>query len=414
MRQSIYRWFAHTPWPGDIAIAVGVACIGLITGFGYYGDARDWLGVLVAVPLAFRRTHPVPVLLSSIGLELLVLVAGQPGLTSASVLLVIYSSVVCPPDRVWGRVALWAGIAGAVLIPVTRYGWDTTYTLGSMVALLALVAVAYVAGDRQRADLDFRAAELAALAERTRLVTAERDQRVRNAAAAERTRIARELHDIVAHSLAVIVVQADGGAAAAATNPAVATEVLRTIAETSRQSLAEMRALVGVLRSDGGIGEPDGFLPQPGLASLDRLVDQIRQSGVDVVLHLSDDVPPLSPTVDLTVFRIIQEGLTNVLKHAGPSVVAEVEIAVIEGDLAVEVVDDGRGAAAVSDGAGNGIQGMRERLAVLDGRLWAGPRPGGGFRLRAAVPLTPWSARPGSTDSTDSTDTVKIPLGDPR
>lgn len=405
MRPSIYRWFGTNPWPGDIAVALGVLFLGLISEPGYDGGAGAWLSLLVALPLAFRRSHPVPVLLTSIAVEVLVLVAGQTPLISASVLLVIYSSVVFIPDRMWGRVALGAGITGAVVYPLTRYSYDVTYAFGGMVALLALVAVAYVAGDRRRADVEFRAAELAALAERTRLVTSERDQRVQYAAVSERTRIARELHDIVAHSLAVIVVQADGGAAAAAKNPEVATEVLRTIAETSRQALAEMRALVGVLRSDGAIGEPDGYLPQPGLASLDRLVDQIRQSGVDVVLHLADDLPPLSPTMDLTVFRIVQEGLTNVLKHAGPAATAQVEIAVSDGDLAIEVVDDGRGAAAVSDGAGNGIQGMRERLAVLDGRLWAGPRPGGGFRLRAAVPLTPW---------TTTADTVAIPLGDQR
>ncbi|WP_111768175.1 sensor histidine kinase [Nakamurella deserti] len=406
MRHSIYRWFGTNPYPGDIAIALGVMAVAVISGSLYYGDGRDWLAVLLAFPLVFRRSYPVPVLIASIVLELLVLVSGAPTITSASVLLVIYSSVVYIPDRSWGRAALFAGVAGAVILPVTRYSYDVTYAFGGMVALLAMVATAYVAGDRRRADLDFRAAELAALAERNRLVTAERDQRVQNAAAGERTRIARELHDIVAHSLAVIVVQADGGAAAAAKNPSVAVDVLRTIAETSRQALAEMRSLVGVLRSDGAIGEPDGYLPQPGLASLDKLVDQIRQSGVTVTLRLSADLPPLSPTVDLTVFRIVQEGLTNVLKHGGPAAAAEVEIAVSDGDLTVEVVDDGRGAAALSDGAGNGIQGMRERLAVLDGRLWAGPRPGGGFRLRAVVPLASW---PSPTDAT-----TRIPLGGQR
>lgn len=407
MRHSIHRWFGAGPYPGDIAIALGVLFVAVISGSLYYGDGRDWLAVLLAVPLVFRRSHPVPVLIASVVLELLVLVSQAATITSASVLLVVYSSVVYIPDRAWGRVALIAGCAGAVILPLIRYS-DVTYAVGGVVALLAMVAAAYVAGDRRRADVDFRAAELAALAERNRLVTAERDQRVQNAAASERTRIARELHDIVAHSLAVIVVQADGGAAAAAKNPAVAVDVLRTIAETSREALAEMRALVGVLRSDGAIGDPDGYLPQPGLASLDKLVEQIRQSGVTVTVHRSDALPVLSPTVDLTVFRIVQEGLTNVLKHAGPAAAAEVEIGVTDGDLTIEVGDDGRGAAALSDGAGNGIQGMRERLAVLDGRLWAGPRPGGGFRLRAVVPLAPWTS---AADPDDTTDTARIPLG---
>ncbi len=387
MRHSIYRWFGTNPYPGDIAIAVGVAAVGLISGSIYYGDGRDWLSLLLAVPLVFRRSFPIPVLLASLFLELVVLVSGAATLTSASVLLVIYSSVVYIPDRRWGLLALGAGIFGAVVLPIVRYSYEITFAFGGMVALLAMVAVAYVAGDRRRADLDFRAAEMAALDERNRLVTAERDQRVRNAAATERTRIARELHDIVAHSLAVIVVQADGGAAAAAKNPAVAADVLRTISETSRQALAEMRALVGVLRSDASLGDSDGYLPQPGVAALDRLVDQIRQSGVTVQLRVADDLPPLPPATDLTVFRVVQEGLTNVLKHGGPAATAQVEIAVSGGELAVEVVDDGRGAAALSDGAGNGIQGMRERVAVLDGAFWAGPRPGGGFRVRAVLPL---------------------------
>ncbi|GAA2012277.1 sensor histidine kinase [Nakamurella flavida] len=409
MRQSIYRWFAANHLAGDAVIALFVFVVGLfwesLSGSSERG--LSFLVLLIALPLVFRRTFPVPVLLVSIAVELVVLTTRQQTPASASVLLVIYSTVVCVPNKAWGRVALTAGLLGAVAAPAAWYSLDlwssygSAAAVGGVIALAALVLVAYVAGDRRRADLDFRAAEMAALAERSRLVTAERDQRVQFAAAAERTRIARELHDIVAHSLAVIVVQADGGAAAAAKNPAVAADVLRTIADTSRQALSEMRSLVGVLRSDGRSGgSPDGaaYLPQPGVASLDRLVEQTRQSGVTVHVHLPDHLPALSPTVDLTVFRVVQEALTNVLKHAGPAASATVEIAISGNELAVEVVDDGRGAAARSDGAGNGLRGMRERVAVLDGTLWAGPRPGGGFRVRVVLPMgtpvtTPRDAR---------------------
>ena len=373
MRQSIYRWFATNNWPGDALLAIGYLVVGVIDA--KLGDVYSTLGVLAAFPLFVRRSYPELMLLASIAVEFIILLYAQPLLSSSSVLLVVYAAVVYPARRVWGFLALAAAAVGAVVGPLEWYP-ATPQLLVVVALLLAVVLIAYVAGDRRRAEREFRASELAALTERTRLLTVERDQRAQFSAAAERTRIARELHDIVAHSLAVIVVQADGGAAAAAKDPSMAAPVLQTIAETSRQALAEMRALVGVLRADPRAVEVGEYLPHPGLAALGRLVEQTRQAGVAVELRLPSPTPTLSPTLDLTAFRIVQEGLTNVLKHAGPAATADIRVNVGGRELVVEVLDDGRGAAALSDGAGNGIEGMRERVAVLGGTLFAGARPG--------------------------------------
>jgi signal transduction histidine kinase len=208
------------------------------------------------------------------------------------------------------------------------------------------------------------------------------EREVELAARDERARIAREMHDVVAHGLSVIVVQADGARYAAEKDPDVAVGTLETIASTGRESLTEMRRLLGLLR-DGDTG----VAPQPGLADVRHLVDEARALGTRVEADLPDPGPEVPDGIGLAAFRIVQEALTNVRKHAGPGATVRVGVAVGP-DVRVEVRDDGRGAAAPADGRGLGLVGMRERATVHGGTLEAGPAPGGGFTVSARLPLS--------------------------
>lgn len=204
------------------------------------------------------------------------------------------------------------------------------------------------------------------------------------AAAAERARIAREMHDVVAHTLSVVVAQADGGRFAAKTDPEAAQRTLETIAEVSRSALTEMRALLGVLRD--GDGEA-AMGPQPSLDDIPALVASMREGGLNVSFVTTGTPRPLPIGAGLTLYRVAQEALTNVLKHAGPDPVAYVQLTWEDDGVGLTISDDGRGAAARNDGSGTGITGMHERVTLFGGSLGVGPKAGGGFVVRARLPL---------------------------
>jgi signal transduction histidine kinase len=204
------------------------------------------------------------------------------------------------------------------------------------------------------------------------------------AAAAERARIAREMHDVVAHTLSVVVAQADGGRFAARTDPEAAQRTLDTIAEVSRSALTEMRALLGLLRDSDGEA---AMGPQPSLDDIPVLVAGMREAGLNVSFVTTGTPRPLPIGAGLTLYRVAQESLTNVLKHAGPGPTAYVQLTWDHDAVGLTVSDDGRGAAARGDGSGTGIAGMTERVALFGGSLGAGPRAGGGFVVRARLPL---------------------------
>jgi signal transduction histidine kinase len=222
-----------------------------------------------------------------------------------------------------------------------------------------------------------------ALEERADMLEREQEQRARAAVAEERTRIARELHDVVAHAISVVVVQARGGRRMLDTEPGEARGAFDTIERTSTQALAEMRRLLGLLRSDD---EQLALAPQPSLARLDALADQVRLSGLPVEIERVGDPVELPPGVDLSAYRIVQEALTNALKHAGP---ARVRVVVRFGvdDLELEILDDGPGGAN-GRGTGHGLIGIHERVAVVGGEVQTGPRVGGGFVVRARLPYS--------------------------
>jgi signal transduction histidine kinase len=279
----------------------------------------------------------------------------------------------------WGLAAALIAEVGAGMA-TWRYpsgGDDRKFTF---VLLTVMVAGVYVLGLHMRT----RRAYLRSVEERAARLERERDNEVKVAMAAERARIARELHDVVAHNVSVIVVQADGASYAIDTDIGRARQALDTISSTGRLALAEMRRLLGVLRETDDAG---AFAPQPGVAQLDDLVEQVRASGLAVTYQVDGTPAAMSEGRQLTVYRIVQEALTNTLKHGGPLVNVSVRLRYARDALEIHVDDDGRGAAAPDDGRGHGLAGMRERVAVYGGTVRAAPRPGGGFQVVALIPV---------------------------
>lgn len=222
--------------------------------------------------------------------------------------------------------------------------------------------------------------------QRLKLLETERDQQAKIAVGEERSRIARELHDVVAHAVSVMIVHADGAAYTIRSQPEVAENAVRTIADTGRQALTEMRRLLGVLRSEDAETQ---WAPQPDARGVVELAENTRAAGVPVRLEITGDVDDLPVGVGLSVYRIVQEALTNTIKHAGAGSTALVRLARSQEELRLEVIDNGFGTPhdVVKVSGGNGLIGMRERAAVLGGEFEAGPNPGGGWRVRASFPL---------------------------
>jgi signal transduction histidine kinase len=214
----------------------------------------------------------------------------------------------------------------------------------------------------------------------------EREQRAAEAVVNERVRIARELHDVVAHEITVMTLQTAGARRVLDRDPDQATQAMHAAEAAGHRALTEMRRLLGMLRTS----DPKATAPQPGLSSLDSLVDQMNLAGLQTELTVHGERRALPLGVDLNAYRIIQESLTNTLKHGGPDVHAAIAVTYDESSLSVEVIDDGRGASTMqtaSNGSGQGLVGMHERVALLEGSLTVGPKPGGGYRVAAELPI---------------------------
>jgi signal transduction histidine kinase len=222
-----------------------------------------------------------------------------------------------------------------------------------------------------------------ALERANRELAEQRELQAQAAVAVERGRIARELHDVVAHNVSMMVVQAGAAARVLHGEQPDVRNALEVIAATGRETVDEMRTLLGVLRSDDG---PASLKPQPGLADLEQLVSGVQEAGLPVTLRVEGTPRPLPPALDLSAFRIVQEALTNALKHAGPAR-ADVTVRYEDGLVSLEISDTGRGPGG-GRGTGHGLAGMRERAAMFGGELQALPRPEGGFAVRARLPLT--------------------------
>ncbi|WP_205571169.1 sensor histidine kinase [Streptomyces sporangiiformans] len=293
------------------------------------------------------------------------------------VIVALYSAGRYAADTRRSRLAAAAGFAAAITALVTD-GLLHSSPWGDVGFGAVVMFVAWYIGRRLRLRAERRARRGEEQAAEARRIVAE-----------ERTHIARELHDVVAHRVSMMTVQAGAARMVAAQDPQEALDAMAAVEEAGRQALDELRHLLGVLRPDA---DRDRLGPQPRLADLHQLVEQVREAGLDV--SVTGDVQAALPArVELSAYRIVQEALTNVLKHSGPRTRAEVRLSFESGGLTIEVLDDGRGAAvqSVSAGAhggvpGHGIVGMRERALLLGGSLDAGPRPGGGFRLAAHLP----------------------------
>lgn len=375
--------------PADSLLALGMLAASVLVDSGLMAlGLNPLLPLAMIAPLAVRRARPVLSVVAVYLVGVLVLLAGvmSIGFYCLAVPVALFSVTAHGP-RWASRTALGTGLLGCLLLAgraAAESGGAQTFVVAFLLTA-PLLFLAWGAGKLRNARLETaRERE-----ERLRRLAIERDQELRLAAQAERARIAREMHDIVAHSLSVMIAQADGGRYAAAADPSAATHALETIAETGRAALADMRRLLGVLRSDREEDSDAALAPQPAQGDLEGLVEQVRASGMRVSLVRMGTPRPLPPGVGLTAHRICQEALTNVMKHAGPDPTVTVLVQWGDTSLTLEISDDGRGASAEDDGAGHGLLGMRERATMLGGTLTAGPRPGGGFRVRAQIPLPP-------------------------
>ncbi|MFS3127360.1 sensor histidine kinase [Nocardioides sp. Bht2] len=365
----------------DVALASALTLPALLT---LPFEAMSWpvalLSLAMTVPLYWRRSHPVAVMAAvSLAHFFQLQVVDYPIYGQVAFPFAVYA-IARHSTAFWSGVGLGIAQLGAVLAALDwLLGFDSL-TLQTFIAYfvpLSLIGwVSWLFGNLARTRHEY----VAALLDRGQRLEREAHQQAALAAADERARIAREMHDVVAHGLSVIVVQADG--ARYAVSDPVATRTLTTIAATGRESLTEMRRMLGLLRS-----EESGMRPQPVLADVPHLIAEARAGGTLIEAELPDPIPAVADGVGLSVYRIVQEALTNVRKHAGAAARVAVHLEVQDRTISLAVLDDGNGASAADDGRGLGLLGMRERATAHGGTLEAGPRPGGGFAVSARIPL---------------------------
>lgn len=435
--EQVYAWLRRHPWLVD-----GTLAVVLLTGAAnaYIPDAAVLPASLaLAGAVAVRRRFPVSAYAAALAIGTAQVIVGigntftnsplQPTFADAGILVLLYTVAAVRPRRV-----SLPGLAACVVLflaVVARYnpgGNQPRHQLEFFLvtALLYLLAPtsAWVLGD----SMGTRRAYSATLEERAARAERERDAQAQIAAAAERARIARELHDVIAHNLSVMVAQADGGAYAFDATPERSRQALAEIGRTGRQALSEMSSLLGVLRTSPETETPP-LAPAPAAAEIERLVTQAREAGMRVSYTVEGPVRPLPGGLSLAAYRMVQEALTNVRKHAGPGAAAEVTLRYSRDELLVRITDDGRGTAGqpaplpryaaarpgrtvVPGGdAGHGLAGMRERAATYGGTVQAGTRPGGGFEVSARLPVPP--AVPAAPAATAMPPLAAVPTSPP-
>jgi signal transduction histidine kinase len=388
--QRFYAWLRSHPMLVDGVLAFFVALVGLGAGTREvrdYGPFAALAYIGIVIPIVFRRKYPVgsfAVVIAAGALEVLLL--PHPINSDISVLIALYTLAAYRPRRISvpGLIICLIGSAIAVEAWVTgphmRFSW---FTFGGVTALFCGPALlAWLLGDSMR----WRRGFYQALEDRAVRLEAERDARAQIAVAGERARIARELHDVVAHNVSVMVVQADGAAYALDSSPERTREALAAISATGRQALTEMRQLLGVLRSAAS-DEQAALAPQPGLEQIADLLAHSRAAGLPVSFTVEGVARPLQPGVALAAYRVVQESLTNTRKHAGPDAAASVALRFCEDGMGIVVTDNGSGVVASQDGAGHGLVGMRQRVELYGGTVTAGPRDGGGYQVTAMIPF---------------------------
>jgi signal transduction histidine kinase len=381
---AFYLWLRRHPRLVDGVLAAVLVIPALATSAAAAGGYRlAPFALALVIPLVFRRDHPVVAFAIGVTVGAVqVLLGFHINLFDVVILILLYTlAAYCR------RQVSLAGLAVCLVgsaVAVARWA-PSGLSLMHWIMIGSIMfagssLIAWVLGDSMR----YRRRYYTALEDRAARLERERDAQAQIAAAAERARIARELHDVIAHNVSVMVVQADGASYALDSSPERTRQALGAIASTGRQALAEMRRMLGVLRSDDG---GPGVVPQPGIGQLGELLDQTRASGLAVSFTVQGVPGALPGGLALAAYRIIQESLTNTRKHGGPRASATVLLRYCEDVLLLQITDDGRGL-PVADGAGHGLTGMRERVALYNGTLHTGPLPGGGYQVTATLPLS--------------------------
>jgi len=399
--ERVYARLPHHPWLVDGMLAV-ILLAGAANAFG--NPAVLPASLVLAGTVAVRRRFPVAACATALAVGALQVGFGigptftdsplQPTFADVGILILIYT-VAAERSR---RISLPSLAACVVLFAVAfaRYnpgGGNAAQHPATFVVVGVLYLLVPVGAWALGNSVAYRRAYLAALEERALRAERDRDAQAQIAAAAERSRIARELHDVIAHNLSVMVAQADGGAYAFDAAPEQSRQALAEIGRTGRQALSEMSSLLGVLRTGP---EAAPLAPAPAAAEIGQLVTQAREAGMHVSYAVAGTARPLPAGLSLAAYRIVQEALTNVRKHAGPEAAAEVALRYGQDELLVRVTDDGGGAGLPRHGAArtdpadpgrHGLTGMRERAAMYGGTVQAGPRRRGGFEVTARLPL---------------------------
>lgn len=379
---------AHRRLLVDAATALG-AFLFLVVPMVALG-LPDWVAVfgwstLMVVSLAFRRINPLlAVVVCAVAGTGMVIQVTTPVPAMLTVLVVIFSAARYL-SLTAGLVVIPLGIAASIIGPLSWLGRipeGQRFLAGGLLSLLCLSAMvnAYLLG--RRITVQGHVAKLDEALAEERFLAGERSTQDATELADGRARaeVARELHDVVAHSLSVIVVQAEGAKALATKKPEAAIEALDVIARTGRSSIEELRRIVSLLR-----GESDAdFGPSP---SLPQIPEMVAKAGPRITLEMPEELPPVPESLGLTVFRVVQESVTNFLKHAGPTAQAIATITCEPEAIDIRVTDDGVGVQASTEGRGAGVRGMRERVAAMGGTFKAGPRTGGGYEVKVRLPL---------------------------
>ncbi|MCW5951910.1 MAG: sensor histidine kinase [Propionibacteriaceae bacterium] len=379
-------------WAIDAAMATGLALLTIPTSLttGSISTPALISSFLLVLPLVLRRHSPlITMVLVSLAAFLQFIVSPLPLPSLVSIPIVAYSVARWVPGHT-ARSVVVIGAIGAVLGPWRWVAPELGHiSLRELVWLalawfvcMGLVVTPYAIGRRAREESTAHAHLVANAEERYRSLITEREQQARLAESRARTQIARELHDIVAHSLSVMIVQAEGGRALAAKKPEAATEALTTIADTGREALVEMRRILGVLRDDPGDAD---FAPAP---RLEDIPDLVHRASDRFRLTVNGRPPRVSAALELTVYRVVQEALTNVLKHAGADARASVTLTYAPREIIVDVLDNGSPTGEQTTEPGHGLRGMTERVTSMGGRMVARPRPSGGFQVTVVLPLT--------------------------
>jgi signal transduction histidine kinase len=355
-------WFLLDAWSGTDD---GIARFAVVAG--------------LTAPLALRRRAPLEAF-AAIALVAFLQWLFLSGVYLADMaLLLAFYSVAAHERRRWSVPAAAVVFEVGALLAVLKYAPDAAGA--SFLTLSAFVVAAGAIGVYMRT----RRQHIATLHERAQQLERERDQQTRLARAAERAHIAREMHDVVAHNLSVMIALADGARLTAAQDPSEAERAMGSVSRTGREALDEMRRLLGVLRDEEDADTP--LTPQPGIDALDGLLEQVRGAGLATRLTRTGTPGLVSPGAELAVYRLVQEALTNTLKHARGASSAEVRLHYGADALSLEVVDDGAPAAVPASNGGHGLAGMRERAGAYGGAVEAGPDRDGGWRVRARIPL---------------------------